>query len=42
LSSVIFGFSHWFLSPRTVVRDGSGVSAPMSSRLYHTQMQMAR
>jgi hypothetical protein len=24
------------------VRDGSGVSAPVSSRLYHTQMQVAR
>ena len=39
---VISAISHWYLSPRTVVRDGSGVSAPVSSRLYHTQMQMAR
>lgn len=36
LLSAIVGISHWLLSPRTVVRGGTGASTPMPSRLYHT------
>jgi hypothetical protein len=33
--SAIFGFSHWFLAHRTVVRDGIGAETPVPPRLYH-------
>ena len=37
-SSAIFAFSHWFLSFRTVVRDGVGASTSMPFRLYHARI----
>lgn len=36
LTLVICVISHWFLSPRTVVRGDISVSAPMPPHLYHT------
>ena len=36
LFSVIFGFSHWRLSYRSVVRDGIGATTLVPSRLYHS------
>jgi len=41
LLSAIFGFSHWFLSYRTVVRGGIGADTLVPSCLYHAQAQDA-